>query len=103
MATITFIDINGQSKETTTTNEANLMQLAVNNNILGIDAECAGCCSCATCHVVLKNKLDTVPRAQGDEAELLSFVPGTEDNSRLSCQILIDDSLDTLVVEVKSA
>ncbi|MCP4991447.1 MAG: 2Fe-2S iron-sulfur cluster binding domain-containing protein [Colwellia sp.] len=103
MATITFIDINGQSKVTSTTNEANLMQVAVNNNILGIDAECAGCCSCATCHVVLKNKQDIVPGAQGDEAELLSFVPGTEDNSRLSCQILIDESLNELIVEVKSA
>jgi 2Fe-2S ferredoxin len=103
MGTITFIDINGQSKETIPTNEVNLMQLAVNNNILGIDAECGGCCSCATCHVVINNKLDIIPKAQRDELELLNFVPNKEDNSRLSCQILIDETLNDLIVEVKSA
>ncbi|GAC29057.1 2Fe-2S iron-sulfur cluster-binding protein [Brumicola pallidula] len=103
MGIITFIDINGQSKETIPTNEVNLMQLAVNNNILGIDAECGGCCSCATCHVVINNKLDIIPKAQGDELELLNFVPNKEDNSRLSCQVLIDETLNDLIVEVKSA
>ncbi|MFT6834251.1 MAG: 2Fe-2S ferredoxin [Francisellaceae bacterium] len=103
MAIITFIDINGQSKETIPTNEVNLMQLAVNNNILGIDAECGGCCSCATCHVVINNKIDIIPKAQGDELELLNFVPNKEDNSRLSCQVLIDETLNDLIVEVKSA
>jgi 2Fe-2S ferredoxin len=103
MAIITFIDINGQIKETIPTNEVNLMQLAVNNNILGIDAECGGCCSCATCHVVINNKIDIIPKAQGDELELLNFVPNKEDNSRLSCQVLIDETLNDLIVEVKSA
>jgi ferredoxin, 2Fe-2S len=102
MASITFIDINGEHKKTNITHEENLMQLAVNNNILGIDAECAGCCSCATCHVVLKNKLDIIPKAQGDELELLNFVPNKEDDSRLSCQVSLNNDLDELIVEVKA-
>ena len=44
------------SNETITLNadEKNLMQIAVENGVEGIDGDCGGICSCATCHVQIE-------------------------------------------------
>ena len=70
----------------------------------GIDellALCGGCCSCATCHVWVD------PAWQGrlaamsdDESDLLYSSDHRRENSRLSCQIALDDGLDGLAVEI---
>ena len=36
------------------------MQAALDNLVLGIDAECGGECACATCHILIKE--DWVPK-----------------------------------------
>ncbi len=66
---------------------------------LPIKAECGGCASCATCHVyVAEDWLGKLHPAREDEIDLLDTAPDIRDNSRLSCQILMDESLDGLEV-----
>lgn len=66
---------------------------------LPIKAECGGCASCATCHVyVAEDWLDKLHPPREDEIDLLDTAPDVHDNSRLSCQILMDESLDGLQV-----
>jgi len=66
---------------------------------LPIKAECGGACSCATCHVYVDpawvGKLYP-PRA--DETDKLDEAFDVRDNSRLSCQIILDENLDGLTV-----
>lgn len=66
---------------------------------LPIKAECGGCASCATCHVYVEESwLDKLQPPRDDEQDLLDTAPDVKDNSRLSCQILMDESLDGLRV-----
>lgn len=82
-------------------NGSNLMQGAVNNLIDGIVAECGGGCSCATCHVYIDERwLDKVEAPSDMELEMIGCVPKPKTNSRLSCQIVVTEELDGLVVHV---
>ena len=64
---------------------------------LPIKAECGGACACATCHVYVGDAwLDRLYPRRDDEEELLDTAPDVQDNSRLSCQIIMSEELDGL-------
>lgn len=66
---------------------------------LPIKAECGGCCSCATCHVYVDEAWqDKIPEMRDDEEEMLDEAFFVEDNSRLSCQLIMSEELDGLSV-----
>ncbi len=66
---------------------------------LPIKAECGGACSCATCHVYVHEDWQAkIPDMRDDEEEMLDEAFHLEDSSRLSCQIILDESLDGLRV-----
>ncbi len=100
MARITFIT---PDNERITLDESfgSVMELAVDNDIQGIEARCRGCCSCGTCHVKVSEEwADQLPGREADEESVLDMHEGTGPCSRLSCQLEITDELDGLVVEV---
>jgi len=68
----------------------------------GIDADCGGTLSCATCHVYLDSKwADRIPPMDDVENDLLENVASERrPNSRLSCQIIVTDELDGLEVDI---
>lgn len=64
---------------------------------LPIKAECGGCCACATCHVYVDESwLDKIPAIRDDEEEMLDEAFDLQDNSRLSCQLIMSEELDGL-------
>ncbi|MCB1783488.1 MAG: 2Fe-2S iron-sulfur cluster binding domain-containing protein [Alphaproteobacteria bacterium] len=66
---------------------------------LPIKAECGGACACATCHVYVdEDWVDKIPSMRDDEEEMLDEAFDVQDNSRLSCQLIMDESLDGLKV-----
>ena len=103
MPKITYIDSNGNSKTIDVENGLSVMEGAVQNNIPGIDADCGGGMACATCHVYVKeewlNKLDKPEDAEQDMIDM-AFEP--KKNSRLSCQLIVSDKLDGLIVTTPS-
>jgi len=65
----------------------------------GVAAICGGMCSCATCHVYVdENWQDKFPRREMDEEELLEFLDHFQPNSRLSCQLELQERHNGLVV-----
>lgn len=70
----------------------------------GIDellALCGGCCSCATCHVLVDDDwLARVGPPGVDESDLLDSSAHRTEASRLSCQVKITDALDGLRVTI---
>ena len=69
---------------------------------LGVEAVCGGCCSCATCHVLVNEDWCARVGPPGEaEGELLQISEYFDPQaSRLSCQIKCAPELDGLVVTV---
>lgn len=66
-----------------------------------IKAECGGACACGTCHVYVdEDWLDRLVPPTGEEEDQLDTAAGVENNSRLSCQILMRPELDGLRVRL---
>lgn len=99
MVKITFVDAAGQARTVDADEGSTVMEAAIRNDIPGIDAECGGACSCATCHVYVDEAfLDKLPKAEPMEEDMLDFAFDVRTNSRLSCQIKITAAIDGLVV-----
>ena len=66
----------------------------------GIDIEhaCEKSCACTTCHVYIREGLDSLNEATEDEDDLLDKAWGLEPDSRLSCQAVVGD--EDLVIEI---
>ena len=66
---------------------------------LSVEALCSGCCQCATCHVYVEEKwFDKIPNAEEAEIDMIDMAIEPKKNSRLSCQIIMTEELDGLVV-----
>ncbi len=101
MAKITYIEHSGQSHTIDAKPGQSVMEGAVKNNIPGIDADCGGACACATCHVYVDEAwADAAGKASVMEESMLDFADNVQPNSRLSCQIIISDALDGLIVHM---
>jgi len=62
---------------------------------------CGGVRSCATCHVYVDPTFaDRLPTMSDDENDLLDSSVYRQPNSRLSCQIPLDEALNGLAVEI---
>ena len=101
MPTITLVEFSGAEHPIEAEAGKSLMQNALDNAIPGIDADCGGECSCATCHVLIPEAwMEKVGTASEQENSMLDLNPDRQDNSRLSCQIELTDDLDGLVVNL---
>ena len=66
-----------------------------------IEAACGGCCACATCHVYIDEKwVNKLNPIDDDEESMLDQAFDVKKNSRLSCQINLNDDLDGLELEL---
>ena len=103
MPKITYKDRDGNSKTVDVENGLSVMEGAVQNDIPGIDADCGGGMACATCHVYVKEEwLDKLPKKEDGEEDMLDMAFEPKKNSRLSCQLIVSDKLDGLIVDIPS-
>jgi 2Fe-2S ferredoxin len=99
MASITFIDPDGAKRTVEAEPGSTVMEAAIRNDIPGIEAECGGACSCATCHVYVDDAwTEAVGGPEPMEEDMLDFAYDVRPTSRLSCQIKVTPALDGLVV-----
>ena len=101
MAKITYHTHDNKTYTIDVQNGLTVMEGAIQNDIPGIDADCGGGMSCATCHVYVKeNWLNKIPEKSEGEDDMLDQAYEPKTNSRLSCQIQISDDLDGLEVNL---
>jgi len=101
MAAITFVQPDGARTTLQVATGLTVMEAARNHGIPGIEAQCGGQCCCATCHGYLEPPWSgRLGPASESEQGLLDFAWEPRENSRLTCQLQVDDSLDGLVVHV---
>lgn len=100
MAKITFLTSDNESI-TLEGESGSVMELAVKHNIKGIDGDCGGVCSCATCHVhVAPEYFAKLAEASEIEQDMLEFDDKVNEYSRLSCQLTITEDLDGMILKV---
>jgi ferredoxin len=78
----------------------NLMEVlkASEYNIL---ATCGGMALCATCHVQVLEGLDQLPEPEDAELDMLDTLPDAGSDSRLACQLKVNDKLEGITVKIR--
>ena len=102
MIQIRFIRADGTEQTIQARPGQSLMKAAMDADVRGIEADCGGSLTCATCHVMLDEPwIARLPAAIADERDMLDFAASpVEPGSRLSCQIRLTPELDGLVVRL---
>jgi len=67
-------------------------------NDIEIEHACEKSCACTTCHVYIREGLDSLDEATELEDDYLDKAWGLDPDSRLSCQAIIAD--EDLVIEI---
>ena len=102
MPTIKFIEANGDEHVVSAISGLSVMIAATSKGVPGVDADCGGACSCATCHVIVEEAwVDRLKPAAQTELDMLEFAEAeVTAGSRLSCQIPVTNDLDGLTVHL---
>ncbi|MGE0330224.1 MAG: 2Fe-2S iron-sulfur cluster-binding protein [Ramlibacter sp.] len=102
MPLATFISSDGARHAVDVAHGANLMRAATDNGIEGIVGDCGGAMSCATCHVFVDDAFSgLLPDMEPNEDQILEYTAaGRQPNSRLACQIVMNDTLAGIVVRI---
>ena len=101
MAKVTYIENSGKSQTIEVANGLTVMEGAVQNDIPGIDADCGGGMACATCHVYIKEEwFVKLPKKEDGEEDMLDMAYEPNKLSRLSCQIIVSNELEGLIVSI---
>jgi ferredoxin len=80
-----------------------LLEVAHENNI-DLEGACEGSLACATCHVILEEKIYNILEQPTEaEEDMLDLAFGLTHTSRLGCQIILTKELDGMRVRVPSA
>ena len=109
MPQITFITKNGTPLKVDAPSGLSVMEIAHKHGFTAdIEGVCGGSLACATCHVwVHPDWMEKVMPEDGeiseDEEDMLDLAFDIKKTSRLSCQIIMDDALDGLIVAVPGA
>jgi ferredoxin, 2Fe-2S len=65
---------------------------------IDIEHACEKSCACTTCHVVVREGIDSLDEAEEKEEDMLDKAWGLEANSRLSCQAKVHG--EDLLIEI---
>jgi 2Fe-2S ferredoxin len=100
MPMVRVIDRDGIERELEAPGGATLME-PLRDMDDGVAAICGGMCSCATCHVYVDAEwVAKLPAPMSDESDMLGDLTSRRANSRLSCQIVLNDSLSGMKVSI---
>ena len=101
---VIYIDSGGRSRTVDVAPGTTVMQGAKDNDVPEIVADCGGVCSCASCHVYVDPAwLARFAPMSKNENSLLALLEDRQANSRLSCQLKVEEGMDGLVVRTPAS
>jgi 2Fe-2S ferredoxin len=74
-----------------------ILDIALGGAGVDIEHSCGGVCACSTCHVIVRQGLESCSKATEDEEDMLDTARGVETDSRLACQCVPNGTKDLLV------
>ena len=101
MTRIRFVSANGRHVQDVTGKPGERLLDIAQANGQPLEGTCEGQMACSTCHVVVAAEDFTkLPRASEEEDDMLDLASHVTRTSRLSCQIWLDETLDSLTVHM---
>lgn len=101
MPSVIYVLRDGSRRDVEVPDGTTLMKAATDHGVTGIEAECGGCLTCATCHVYIDPEwADKLPEPSEEERIMVDCAIDVRPNSRLSCQIKVTDALSGLIVQI---
>jgi len=102
MIPIVFETASGQRFSVSGEVGESLMQIAVDHAVPGIDGQCSGCCTCATCHVILpQDWTDKLAPAPAYESRMLDATRAPRQaGSRLGCQVRLAPGMAGMLIRI---
>lgn len=103
MTRVTFISADGRERTVVEAGAGeSLLDLAQAQG-QPLEGTCEGQMACSTCHVIVDPEdFGKLPRASESEEDMLDLAAGATRTSRLSCQIRLDERLESLTVRIPS-
>ena len=83
--------------------DGSLMEAIRDSGFQDLLALCGGCCSCATCHIVVESDFVAPEPMSSEEDDLLDGSDHRQAGSRLSCQIPLTEACDGLQLRIVPA
>jgi ferredoxin len=69
-----------------------------------LEGACEGVMACSTCHVIVDSAdFEKLPAASEEEEDLLDLAAHAARTSRLACQIILTEDLESLTVRIPSS
>jgi len=100
MIRITFVSSSGKEHQVTAESGERLLEVAQNAD-QPLEGTCEGQMACSTCHVIVDaDWFGRLPPAREEEEDMLDLAAGATRTSRLACQILLEPSLDGIIVRI---
>ena len=101
MPTITYVESDGTRHVVDVDVDLNLMEGATLNMVPGVEGQCGGICSCATCHCYIEGAwAEGIPEMESGEKDMLKFAKHVKATSRLGCQVVITEAMDGMEVHL---
>ncbi len=105
---VTFVFPNGTEKTVEALLGYSVMEIAQMHKIEQIEGACGGSLACATCHVYVhpdwwEKTMPNSGKQSEEEIDMLDLAFDVRPRSRLSCQIVMREDLDGLVVALPGA
>lgn len=95
MLKVRFVEKDGNIKDVDAPIGLSLLEIAHKNSI-DLEGACEGSLACSTCHVIVdQDWYNKLPPASGDEEDMLDLAFGLTSTSRLGCQIIMNNTLNS--------
>lgn len=78
----------------------NLMELLRAEGYETIEGTCGGMALCATCHVKINEAIPSLSVPSDDELDMLETLPFIFQESRLACQIKLNEHIEQLTITI---
>ncbi len=100
MIQITVVDREGKKHELEAPTDMNMNIMEICKAYeLPVKGTCGGMAMCSTCHCYILSDHD-LPEMRQAEEDMLDQAFFVEDNSRLGCQLMLNDDMDGLVIHL---
>lgn len=101
MVRVTFISADGEHRQEIDAASGSVLLDVAQAAGQPLEGTCEGQMACSTCHVIVdRDHFGRLTVASEAEEDMLDLAAAATRTSRLSCQIVLDDTLDGLVVRI---